>query len=81
MEKTWKYHWNQSSASTVGCANQKIDIFKFACKLLLCVGVGLIKKTLEWQQISHTLSSETTIKYVKIELFMAAVFWNLVYLD
>jgi len=28
-------------------ANQKIDIFKLTPKLLLCVGVGLIKKTLE----------------------------------
>ena len=67
--------------TVLGCANQKIDIFKFTCKLLLCVGVGLIKKTLEWQQISPIPSSETTVKYVKIELFMVAVFCNLVYLD
>ena len=33
----------------VGSANQKIDIFKITCKVLLCVGVGLIKKTLAWQ--------------------------------
>ena len=59
----------------IGCTNQKIDILKLTCKLLLCVGVGLIKKTLEWQQISP--SSENIIKYVKIELLVVAIFCNL----
>ena len=35
----------------VGSANRRIDIFKITCKVLLCVGVGLIKKTLSWNQI------------------------------
>ena len=30
---------------------RKIDIFKLTCKVLSCVGVGLIKKTLAWYQI------------------------------
>ena len=34
------------SVPTKGSANQKIGIFKITCKALLCVGVGLIKKTL-----------------------------------
>ena len=36
---------------SVGSASQKIDIFKITCKALLCIGVGLIKKTLVWYQI------------------------------
>ena len=35
----------------VGSTNRKIDIFKITCKVLLCVEVGLIKKTLSWNQI------------------------------
>jgi len=36
----------------LGSANQKSDIgLKVTCKVLSCVGVGLIKKTLSWQQI------------------------------
>jgi len=35
----------------IGSASQKINILKIICKVLSCVGVGLIKKTLLWQQI------------------------------
>ena len=34
--------------TTVGFANRKIDSFEITCKVLLCVGVGLIKKMLMW---------------------------------
>ena len=45
-------------------------------KLLLCVGVGLINKTLEWQQISPIPSSENIVKYVKIELFIWLLYFT-----
>ena len=35
----------------LGSANRKIDIFKITSKILLCVEVGLIQKTLSWNQI------------------------------
>jgi len=47
---------------TVGCTNQKIDTFKSSHKLFLCVTVGLIKKTLEWQSIP---SSENIVKFIR----------------
>jgi len=53
---------------------KKIDIFKLTPKLLSCVGVGLIKKTLEWQQILSIPSSEIIVKCIKIEQFLFAVF-------
>jgi len=53
--------------------------FKSSPKLLSCVGVGLIKKTLEWQQIS-SIPSISSNSYVKIERFLFAVFWNLIQL-
>jgi len=53
-----------SDKLTVGCANQKFDIFKSTPKLLSCVGV---EKTLEWQQILAIPSSENILKYDKIE--------------
>jgi len=66
----------------LGCANQKIDIFKSTPKLLPCVGVGLIKKTIEWQQILSIPSSENIIKYVHVEIerYLFAVFCNFIHL-
>ena len=44
--------WHSNiSCTLIGSANRKIDIFKITCKVLLCVEVGLIKKTLSWNQI------------------------------
>jgi len=71
----------QDKPLMVGCANQKFDIFKSTIKLLSCVGVGLIKKTLEWQQILAIPSSENILKYVKTERFLFAVFCSLIHLD
>ena len=60
--------WPYSSASLIlGSANRKIDIFKITCKVLLCVGVGLIKKTLAWQQIPCIPCSGKIEKYLQIE--------------
>ena len=59
----------------VGSTNQKIDIFKITCKVLLCVGMGLIKKTLAWQQIPCRGKIE---KYPQIEPFLAVAICNLV---
>jgi len=61
----------------LGCANQIFDIFKSTPKLL---GVGLIKKTLEWQQILAIFSNENIFKYVKIKQFLFAVFCSLIHL-
>ena len=53
----------------VRSANRKIDIFKITCKVLSCVGVGLIKA---WQQI-------LCIPYcLKIEPFLAVGICNLI---
>ena len=57
---------------------QKIDIFKITCKVLLCVGVGLIKKTLAWQQILCITYSEKIEKYLQNESFSAVAIRNLV---
>ena len=43
------YPISVTDCTTLGSANRKIDIFKITCKVLLCVEVGLIKKTLAWQ--------------------------------
>ena len=53
----------------VGSANRKIDIFKIIHKLLLCVGVGLIKKTLTWQQIPCIPCSGNLKKLLRINHF------------
>jgi len=42
--------------------------------------VGLIKKTLEWQQILAIPSSENILKYVKIERFLLAIFCSFIHL-
>ena len=62
----------------VGSANRKIDIFKTICKVLLCVGVGLIKKTLTRQQIPCIPCSGNIEKYLQIEPFTAVAIRNLV---
>jgi len=56
----------------------KIDIFKITCKMLLCVGVGLIKKTLAWQKIPCIPCSGKIEKYLQIESFLAVAIRNLV---
>jgi len=38
----------------LGSANRKIDIFKITCKVMSCVGAGLIKKILVWYQIPYS---------------------------
>jgi len=53
------------------------DIFKIACKVLLCVGVRLIKKTLTWQQISCIPCSGNVKKYLRIEPFSPMAFRDL----
>ena len=67
-----------NGSTTVGSANQKIDMFKITCKVLLCVGVGLIKKTLVWQQIPCIPCSRKIKKYLQIEPFSAVAICNLV---
>ena len=54
----------------IGSVNQKIDIFKITCKVLLCVGVSLIKKTLAWQQILCITCSEKIEKYLQICIYL-----------
>ena len=62
----------------LGSANRKIDIFKITCKALLCVGVGLIKKILAWQQIPCNPCSGKIEKYLQIEPFLAVAICNFV---
>ena len=69
--------YTSKEVAYVRVCKPKNRYLQICCKLLLCVGVALIKKTLEWQLILPIPSSETTIKYLKIELFMVAVFATL----
>jgi len=64
--------------SSCGLQTEKSISLKKACKVLLCVGVGLIKKTLAWQQISYISHSVKIEKYLKIEPFTAVTIRNLV---
>ena len=64
----------------IGSANRKIDIFKSTYKLQSCVGVGLIKKKLEWQQISSMSSSENNVKYLELDRFFTVVICNVILL-
>jgi len=48
------------------------------CKVLLCVGVGLIKKTLAWQQIPCIPCSGKIEKYLRIKPFSAVAICDLV---
>ena len=66
------------SINLIGSTNRKIDIFKITCKVLLCVGVGLIKKTLAWK-IPCIRCSGKIEKYLQIELFSAVAICNLVW--
>ena len=79
MKVTANLKQRYSTVSRVGSANQKIDIFKITCKVLFCVGVGLIKKTLMWQQIPCIPCSGNIKKYLEIEPFLAVAFCNLVH--
>jgi len=40
-----------------------LPYYMIICKVLLCVGVGLIKKMLSWQQIQCISCSEKMEKY------------------
>ena len=57
----------------IGSANRN---FKITYKVLLCVGVGLIKKTLTWQQIPCIPCSVKIEKYLQIEPFSAVAILN-----
>ena len=41
--------------------------------IVMCRGIGLIKKTLEWQQISSISSSENNTKYLVFDRFFTVV--------
>jgi len=70
--------WVCRGIAQLGSTNQKIDIFKITCRVLLCLGVGLIKKTLAWQQILCITCSGKIEKYLQIESFSAVAIRNLV---
>ena len=73
----WSHKSQQNSM--VRFANRKIYIFiKRTCKVMLCVGVGLIKKTSTWQQISWIPCSVNIKKCGQVKPFSTVAFSNLV---
>ena len=72
-------HWsNEEKTLELGSTNRKINVFKITCKVMLCLGVGLIKKTLAWQQIPCIPCSGKIEKYLQIDQFSAVAIYNLV---